>query len=93
MRRTARGGRPRVERPEGLAGQLGERVEALRKEKTWSAADLATAARIGLGTVIRLEAGRTSPTLDTVLAVAGALGISGSELLKACPEWTTKPIP
>jgi ribosome-binding protein aMBF1 (putative translation factor) len=86
-----RPGRKRAPRPAGLAGQLGTELERRRETKGWSSADLADAARIGLGTVIRVEGGRTSPTLETVLALAHALGISGQELLAPCPDWTIIP--
>lgn len=81
-------GRPRKTRPAGLSGQLGERVESLRKERNLSADDLGNSAGLGLGTVIRVERGEQSPTLDTVLAIAHALGMSGADLLAVCPAWT-----
>ncbi|MBX9681858.1 MAG: helix-turn-helix domain-containing protein [Gemmataceae bacterium] len=83
--------RKRNDRPEGLAGQLGERIESLRKDAGLAAAELAAAAGIGSGTVIRAEAGRSSPVIENVLAIAHALGLSGAELLKGCDEWTSKP--
>lgn len=84
-------GRPRKPRPANLSGQLGERIESLRKERNLSADDLGAIARLGLGTVIRVERGEQSPTLDTVLAIADALGISGADLLATCRAWTAKP--
>jgi transcriptional regulator with XRE-family HTH domain len=85
-------GRPRSERPKGLAGQLGERIEQLRKAKAWDAAQLADAAQVGLGTVIRVEAGRASPTLKVVIAVAHALGMSAAELMNDCDDWSAGPM-
>lgn len=84
-------GRPRKPRPDNLSGQLGERIESLRKERNLSADDLGTIAGLGLGTVIRVERGEQSPTLDTVLAIAHALGMPGADLLGACPAWKEKP--
>jgi len=84
-------GRTRAPRPEGLPGQLGAAVERRREAKGWSSADLAKAAKLGTGTVIRVEAGRASPTLETVLALAHALGISGQDLLSECPCWIMQP--
>ncbi len=84
-------GRTRAPRPEGLPGQLGAAVERLREARHWSSADLARAAGLGLGTVIRVEAGRVSPTLETVLALAHALHMSGRDLLAACPDWMIQP--
>jgi hypothetical protein len=48
---------------------------------------------VGLGMVIRVERGEQFPTLDTVLAVAHALGMSGAALLADCPAWTETPKP
>jgi DNA-binding XRE family transcriptional regulator len=84
-------GRSRSPRPEGLSGQLGVVVERLRDERGWSSADLARAAGVGVGTVIRVEAGRVSPALGTALALAHAFGLSGQDLLSACPDWMMQP--
>jgi transcriptional regulator with XRE-family HTH domain len=86
-------GRPRKPRPPGLSGELGLAVEARRKELNLSAEELGDAAGLGTGTIIRLERGGQSPTLDTVVAVAHALGLSGAELLAACPAWIERPKP
>ncbi len=84
-------GRARRARPEGLSGQLGVVVERLRDSRDWTSADLASAAKLGVGTVIRVEGGRVSPALGTVLALAHAFGISGQDLLSACPDWMMQP--
>lgn len=84
-------GRPRKPRPAGLSGQLGSRIELLRKKRSLSADDLGAIAGLGVGTVIRVERGEQSPTLDTVLAIAHALGRSGADLLASCPAWTDRP--
>lgn len=84
-------GRPRKPRPSGLAGQLGQIIEQHRKERGLSAEELGSLAGLGLGTIIRVERGEQSPTLDTVLAIAHALGISGNELLSACAAWNEQP--
>jgi len=84
-------GRPRKPRPDNLSGQLGARVESLRKERSLSADDLGMIAGLGLGTIIRVERGEQSPTLDTVLAIAHALGVSATNLLATCPAWKDKP--
>lgn len=91
MAKPRQRGRPRKPRPDNLSGQLGERVESLRKDRNLSADDLGTIAGLGLGTVIRVERGEQSPTLDTVLAIAHALGMSGADLIATCPAWTDKP--
>jgi transcriptional regulator with XRE-family HTH domain len=84
-------GRPRNPRPPGLAGQLGQQIEQSRKRLGMSAEELSDRAGVGLGTVIRAEAGGHFLTLDTALAIAHALGMSGAELLAECPAWSDRP--
>lgn len=84
-------GRPRAERPDTFEGRLGARVEAARKSRGMTAGELADAARVGLGTVARIERGAASPTVASVLAIANALGLSGDQLMKKVPDWTRKP--
>jgi transcriptional regulator with XRE-family HTH domain len=84
-------GRPRKPRPNNLSGQLAGAVERRRKERGLTADELGVLAGLGLGTVIRVERGEQSPTLDTVLAIAHALGESGADLLAACAAWVDHP--
>lgn len=88
MEEARQRGRPRKPRPPGLAGQLGQTIEQCRKERDLSADELSKLAGLGLGTVIRVERGEQSATLDTVIAIAHALGMSGNDLLSACEAWT-----
>jgi transcriptional regulator with XRE-family HTH domain len=74
-------GRARKPRPADPNGRLAERVESLRKARQWSAAELADKAALGKGTVIRLEQAHGSATLDTIVAVARALGVTLAELV------------
>lgn len=83
--------RPRGVRPPGLPGQLAARVEELRKDQGLDVTTLASRAGVGRGTVLRIEAGQVSPTLETILAIAHALGISGAALLRDCADWNAKP--
>lgn len=53
----------------------GARVRAVRTERGLSLSALAAAAGIGKATLSDLEAGRRNPTLDTLYAVAGPLGV------------------
>ncbi len=84
-------GRPRKPRQPGLSGEFGEAVEQSRKDTGLSAEELGALAGLGQGTIIRVERGEQSPTLDTVLAIAHALSKSGAEMLAACPAWTERP--
>lgn len=81
-------GKPRHPRPEGLAGELAGRIEALRKGRGMSSRDLASAAGVGFGTIQRIEAGSASPSVDTVSAIALALGITPHRLMRPCPSWS-----
>jgi len=91
MDETRQRGRPRKPRPPGVAGQLGQVIEQHRKELGLSAEELGTLAGLGLGTIIRVERGEQYATLDTVLAIAHALGMGGNELLSACTAWNAQP--
>lgn len=84
-------GRPRKPRPPGLAGQLGQVIEQQRKKRGLPTEELGALAGLGLGTVIRVERGEQYAALDTVLAIAHALGMSGNELLSACAAWNEQP--
>ncbi|MSZ75947.1 MAG: helix-turn-helix domain-containing protein [Actinobacteria bacterium] len=55
--------------------EAGARVRALRLDRGLSLTALAAAAGIGKGSLSELEAGRRNPTLDTLYAVAGPLGV------------------
>lgn len=80
-------GRPRLERPPGLPGELAARLERLREARGWTRDQLAERAGIGGGSVSRLERGDGSPTLQMVGKIAGALGVKPSELLMGLPGW------
>jgi transcriptional regulator with XRE-family HTH domain len=54
---------------------VGARIRALRTERGLSLSALAAAAGIGKGSLSELESGRRNPTLDTLYAVAGPLGV------------------
>lgn len=59
----------------------GARVKAVRTERGLSLSALAAAAGIGKATLSDLEAGRRNPTLDTLYAVAGPLGVPLADLV------------
>jgi transcriptional regulator with XRE-family HTH domain len=60
---------------------VGARVRALRVERGLSLSALATAAGIGKGSLSELETGRRNPTLDTLYALAGPLGVPLASLV------------
>jgi XRE family transcriptional regulator, regulator of sulfur utilization len=60
---------------------VGARIRALRTERGLSLSALAAAAGIGKGSLSELESGLRNPTLDTLYAVAGPLGVPLAVLL------------
>ena len=60
---------------------VGARISAIRKQRGLSLSGLAREARIGKGSLSELEAGQRNPTLDTLYAIAGPLGVPLSALL------------
>jgi transcriptional regulator with XRE-family HTH domain len=66
---------------EGAAAKVGQRIRALRAARGVSLTALAAAAGIGKGSLSELETGRRNPTLDTLYAIAGPLGVPMAELV------------
>jgi transcriptional regulator with XRE-family HTH domain len=57
-----------------LAEVVSKRVRSLRERKGWSQSELARRAGIGVSTLSEIEAGQSAPRLDTLVALAHALG-------------------
>jgi XRE family transcriptional regulator, regulator of sulfur utilization len=70
--------------PSGSA-EVGPRVAALRGERGWSLSELARRASLGKATLSGLESGTRNPTLDTLHAIAAALGVPLTSILTADP--------
>ncbi|MFW0783249.1 helix-turn-helix domain-containing protein [Gordonia sp. CPCC 206044] len=60
---------------------VGHRIAALRGDRGLSLSELARRAGIGKGSLSEIEAGQRNPTLDTLYAVAGPLGVPLTALL------------
>ena len=60
---------------------VGARIAAIRAQRGLSLSELARQAGIGKGSLSELEAGQRNPTLDTLYAVAGPLGVPLTALL------------
>lgn len=60
---------------------VGDRLRAVRHERGLSLGALAAAAGIGKGSLSELENGTRNPTLATLYALAGALGVPLASLL------------
>ncbi len=64
-----------------LARLVGERLRAARHERGLSLAALAEAAGVGKGSLSEIENGARNPTLSTLYALAGTLGVPLATLL------------
>jgi transcriptional regulator with XRE-family HTH domain len=62
--------------------KLGQNLQKIRTKKKMTQGDLATALSVDRAYISNIENGRMNPTLSTLEKIAGALGISTSELLK-----------
>lgn len=85
------GGDPLRTRRDGTAGravatELGRVVRRLRDEHSLTLADVATRADISPAMLSRLETGQTSPSLETLVSLAAALGVRPSLLLRSLGE-------
>jgi transcriptional regulator with XRE-family HTH domain len=75
---------------EALQADLGRRIEALRLGRNIQQAQLATEAGVSRRTITRLESGQ-SVSLDTLLRVMRALGLSG-RLATLLPDSSVQPV-
>lgn len=64
---------------------VGPRLRALRRERDVTLADLSTRTGISVSTLSRLESGARRPTLELLLPLARAHGVSLDELVDAPP--------
>ena len=62
--------------------QLGAAARRVRESQGLTLTDVATTADISAGMLSRLETGRVTPSLDTLVALAGALGVRPALLLQ-----------
>ncbi len=67
------------------AATLGVRLRATRQARGLSLGTLASQARVGKGSLSEIENGARNPTLSTLYALAGALGVPLSTLLAERP--------
>ena len=65
-----------------VAVQVGANVRRLRQAQGLTSGDLARSAGISAAMLSRLETGDVSPSLETLAALADALGIAMASLLK-----------
>jgi transcriptional regulator with XRE-family HTH domain len=68
-----------------LARLVGERLRAARRERGLSVGALAEAAHVGKGSLSEIENGARNPTMSTLYALAGALGVPLATLVADQP--------
>ena len=64
-------------------GAVGPRLRALRRQRETTLADLSVATGISVSTLSRLESGSRRPTLELLLPLARAHGVTLDELVDA----------
>jgi len=62
--------------------RLGRKIKQIREEKGFSQAVLAEKSMIAQSTLSYIEAGKKSPTFETLLAIGDGLGVSVLDILK-----------
>ena len=72
---------PAVERTQSPAVDLGRTARRLRESQNLTLADVARRADISSAMLSRLETGRVSPSLETIVALSQALGVTASALM------------
>ena len=73
---------PGTERPPNPALDLGRTARRLREGQNLTLADVAGLAGISSAMLSRLETGRVSPSLETIVALSRALGVTASALMQ-----------
>jgi transcriptional regulator with XRE-family HTH domain len=73
---------PALERSHSPAVDLGRTARRLRESQNLTLTDVATRADISSGMLSRLETGRVSPSLETIVALSQALGVTASALMQ-----------
>jgi transcriptional regulator with XRE-family HTH domain len=72
----------RMERAQNPALDLGRTARRLRESQDLTLADVGRRANISSAMLSRLETGRVSPSLETIVALAQALGVTPSILMQ-----------
>lgn len=71
-----------VERSQTPSVDLGRTARRLRESQNLTLADVAGRAEISSAMLSRLETGRVSPSLETIVALSHALGVTASALMQ-----------
>jgi transcriptional regulator with XRE-family HTH domain len=73
---------PAIERAQNPALDLGRTARRLRESQNLTLADVGRRANISSAMLSRLETGRVSPSLETIVALSRALGVTASVLMQ-----------
>jgi transcriptional regulator with XRE-family HTH domain len=68
--------------PDLLVSRVAEAIRTLREQRGASVSQLAAQAGVPKSTLVQLEAGRAKPSIETLWAVARALGVPFSRLIE-----------
>jgi transcriptional regulator with XRE-family HTH domain len=80
--RKAKSAGPAVERAQTPSVDLGRTARRLRESQNLTLAEVAGRADISSAMLSRLETGRVSPSLETIVALSQALGVTPSALMQ-----------
>lgn len=69
-----------------MVSDIGDRLKRLRESKGLSLRALGKAAHVSHSFIADIEAGRSKPSLDTLTALARALGVSMSDITGDIPS-------
>lgn len=64
-----------------LRERLGHKIRMLRAERDWSLKDLASFSKLSVSQISSIERGANLPSIESLLAIAGAFGLKPSEIL------------
>lgn len=70
---------------------LSEKLKTLRNDHNWTQDYVAKLMKVTRPTISRYETGKTIPTYQTVIELAGIYGVDKNELLEILIEETPKP--
>lgn len=65
-----------------IALLVGERIRSLRQNRRWSLDELAGRSGVSKGMVVQIEAGRTNPSIGTLVRIADAFGVTVARLVE-----------
>jgi len=69
--------------PDRLREKLGHKLRILRAERDWSLKDLASISKLSVSQISSIERGANLPSIESLLAIAGAFEKKPSEILQS----------